>query len=525
MTEFAFSTSLSRRNGFLFCEDVQIRELQDSLSAMFSCHSSPCFVYSKQQIAENVQAYRRALDNSGLKYELGYSMKANYNPEVICLMRHFGCWAIAVSGFEVTLAIQRGICPENIILNGNGKQIWEIEIAVKNGCLINIDSIFDLQNISKVTQKLDKKVQVLIRLNPDINAEVHPYLATGLAKSKFGIEDGQLFELLNMMKDDKNIELVGLHCHLGSTIDNTYVFSECLDVMISLADKVKQLGFTSLSTLNLGGGLGINYRQHEHRTRNCDKLKESVKKDFESEIKQLINKVEAAYADKSGEIVGLISAISRLTSDYNEEKVKRLTTLLSDHKEILHDAMLLIPSLKTQNRIPTPSELIDSVQKRLAKSDYRLILEPGRSLIGNAVTFITKVIGVKRNGSQRYIVVDGSMTEVIRPALYSAYHHIELTEPSTMSSGQNVPPLVETFDVVGPVCECGDFLGKDRALSVPHEGCGVAIFDTGAYCASMASNYNMRPRPLEVMVEGNSWRVIRTPEKLEDILNSFVCES
>lgn len=518
---FHLSSSLSIRDGFLFCEGVQIKALQDSLSSRFPTHSSPCFVYSQKQILENIEAYLGALKNSGIQCNLGYSMKANYNPEIVRLAGQAGCWAVAVSGFEVMLAIQQGIQPQNIILNGNGKQNWEIETAVKHDCLINVDSTFDLKNIIKISDKLKKKVRVLVRLNPDIDANVHPFLATGMAKSKFGTEDSQLFSLLDAIKNnDSSIELIGLHCHLGSTIDNTHVFSECLDVMINLADKVRQKGFTSLSILNLGGGLGIDYRRHEQRTKKAsDPVKpgESVTEDG---IKHLIDKVQLSCKEKSDEICQLLSIASGSPDDFHRDKRRQLRELLAEHKEVLHLAKSIIPSLNAQVDMPSPYELIASVQSRLNKTGYHLILEPGRSLVGNAGTFITKVIGVKRNGSQRYVVIDGSMTEVIRPALYGAYHHIELTEPSLFVADRENGK--DSFSVVGPVCECGDFLGKDRVLPVPHEECGLAVFDTGAYCSSMASNYNMRPRPVEVMVDGQGWRVIRQPETLENILSSFV---
>lgn len=519
--DFRLSPSLCIRDGFLFCEGVQIKALQDSLSSLFPSHSSPCFVYSQNQILENIEAYLGALKTSGIQCNLGYSMKANYNPEIVRLAGEAGCWAVAVSGFEVTLALQQGIQPQNIILNGNGKQNWEIETAVKHGCLINVDSTFDLKNIIKISDKLKSKVRVLVRLNPDIDANVHPFLATGMAKSKFGIEDSQLFDLLDIIKNNVDIELIGLHCHLGSTIDNTHVFSECLDVMINLADKVRQKGFTSVSLLNLGGGLGIDYRKHEQRTKASEPVMpgESV---AEEELMCLIDKVQASCEEKSDEICQLLSIAAGSPNDFHRDNLKRLNELLAEHKEILVEAKSIIPSLNTQINMPSPYELIASVQARLNETGYHLILEPGRSLVGNSGTLITKVIGVKRNGSQRYIVVDGSMTEVIRPALYGAYHHIELAEPSLFVTDENGKQLKDSFSVVGPVCECGDFLGKDRVLPVPHEGCGLVVFDTGAYCSSMASNYNMRPRPIEVMVDGKQWRVIRRPETLENILGSFV---
>ncbi|KAI0221142.1 putative diaminopimelate decarboxylase, chloroplastic [Lamellibrachia satsuma] len=187
-----------------------------------------------------------------------------------------------------------------------------------------------------------------------------------------------------------------------------------------------------------------------------------------------------------------------------------------DYKK--HAARTTAPaSMKTPGRgvMPTPSDLLAVVGERLARSGLTLVLEPGRSLVGDAAILVTKVIGCKRNGNTNYIVVDGAMTELIRPSLYGAYHHIELTESSRSQVGRDV------YSIVGQVCESSDFLGKDRYLPCPHEGAGVAIFDVGAYGSCMASNYNMRCRPAEIMVNGDTWRIIRKPDSLEDILQPF----
>jgi diaminopimelate decarboxylase len=534
--DYTFSRTLSRRSGILFCEEVNIRSLQLQLAEKFENKpgASPFFVYSKQQIVENVDAYRSAFASANIPYLIGYSLKANYNPHILRLITSAPqTGVVAVSGHEVQLAIAEGIDADRIIFNGNGKQPWELAMAVRVGCLVNVDSLFDVRRLLRTYEQCagrrpDGPVRVLLRLNPNIDAEVHPFLSTGLAKSKFGIDDSQLPEALDIIKHNQSsLQLVGLHCHLGSTIANTFVFSECLELMLNIANELRHHhGFTELRYINLGGGLGIDYQRHIVCTRppqcnlalSADELSKRLK-EFCETVKTGLWKRDPSTVD---EICRLVQQIdSRNTSDA-EAIVQRVCNVLRGHTVLLSALKAIFPNSPIEIAMPSPADLVDAVKDRLkvAAAEWpslTVVVEPGRSIVGNTCTFITRVLGWKRNGNQNYIVVDGSMTEVIRPALYGAYHHIELTEPVTNQE----QPNKDVFDVVGPVCECGDFLGKNRWLAHPNEGCGLAVFDTGAYCASMASNYNMRPRPLEVLVDGSSWQIIRQSETLEDIVRTF----
>ncbi|KAK4752099.1 hypothetical protein SAY87_020897 [Trapa incisa] len=276
-----------------------------------------------------------------------------------------------------------------------------------------------------------KKVNVLLRINPDVDPQVHPYVATGNKNSKFGIRNEKLQWFLDAVKAHPDeLKLVGAHCHLGSTITKVDIFRDAAVLMVNYIDIIREQGF-EISYLNIGGGLGIDY---------------------------------------------------------------------------YHTGTIL----------PTPMDLIDTVRELVLSRNLILIIEPGRSLIANTCCFVNRVTGVKTNGTKNFVVIDGSMAELIRPSLYGAYQHIELTSP----------PLPEaevlTFDVVGPVCESADFLGKDRELATPAQGEGLVVHDAGAYCMSMASTYNLKMRPPEYWIEEDgSIKKIRHGETFEDHLRFF----
>ncbi|MBA0562174.1 hypothetical protein Golob_007242, partial [Gossypium lobatum] len=257
------------------------------------------------------------------------------------------------------------------IFNGNGKILEDLVLAAQEGVFVNVDSEFDLENIVAAARIAGRKVNVLLRINPDVDPQVHPYVATGNKNSKFGIRNEKLQWFLDAVKAHPNeLKLVGAHCHLGSTITKVDIFRDAAVLMVNYIDEIRAQGF-EVDYLNIGGGLGIDY---------------------------------------------------------------------------YHSGAVL----------PTPRDLIDTVRELVHSRNLNLIIEPGRSLIANTCCFVNRVTGVKTNGTKNFIVIDGSMAELIRPSLYDAYQHIELVSPA--------PPAAEvsTFDVVGPVCESADFLGKER---------------------------------------------------------------
>lgn len=405
--------------GFMMCEQVNVRDLLDDV------YLSPFYCYSKAQIIANYRAYEDALQ--GLDSIVGYAIKANNNLKIVELLRSLGSGAVLVSGNELRLAMKAGMDMSKTVFNGNGKTLPELELAIKAGCLINVDSEFDLEHIVYCAELRGITAKILIRINPDVDPQVHPYVSTGLANSKFGIRNSHLQWFLDRIKEEKLLSLVGVHCHLGSTIKNVDIFKDASDIMLGFIDQIKKEGFDSLKYLNIGGGLGIDY-------------------------------------ERVGE------------------------------------------------NIPRPIDLINTIRPQLNAAGLTIIVEPGRSMIGNAGIFVSKIIGVKTNGSKNFIVTDGSMAELIRPSLYDAYQYITLIEPG----GEK-----KTFDIVGPVCESADFLGKERMLPTPDEGSGLAVMDAGAYCFAMASNYNMKPKPVEVLVDGDDWVYIRRAETFDDLMSVY----
>ena len=406
------------KNGYLYCEKLKIKDIQDQIP------ESPFYLYSLTQIRGNYNAYQTALE--GIESIIGYAIKANNNLTILKHLRELGSGAVLVSGNELRIALAAGFDPKRTVLNGNGKTVAELILAAEHGVMINIDSEFDLAHVREAAREVGKVANVLIRINPDVDPEVHAYVSTGIKNSKFGIRNERLHWFLDEIKAEPLLSLVGVHCHLGSTIKKVRIFRDATILMMEFIEKIRDVGF-DLRYLNIGGGLGIDYE-------------------------------------------------------------------------------------KTGESIPTPSHLIDSIRDVLT-DDIGLIIEPGRSIIGNSSVLVNRVTGVKTNGNKHFIVIDGSMAELIRPSLYDAYQHIDFIEP--------INGEVVTYDVVGPVCESADFLGKDRPLPTPHEGAGLVVYDAGAYCYAMSSNYNLKMRPPEYLVDNDRLIQIRRSETFEEHMRLF----
>ena len=406
------------KDGYLYCEKLKIKDIQDQIP------ESPFYLYSLTQIRGNYNAYQAALE--GVESIIGYAIKANNNLTILKHLRELGSGAVLVSGNELRIALAAGFDPKRTVLNGNGKTIPELILAAEHEVMINIDSEFDLAHVREAAREVGKVANVLIRINPDVDPEVHAYVSTGIKNSKFGIRNERLHWFLDEIKAEPLLSLVGVHCHLGSTIKKVRIFRDATILMMEFIEKIRDAGF-DLRYLNIGGGLGIDYE-------------------------------------------------------------------------------------KTGESIPTPSHLIDSIRDVLT-DDIGLIIEPGRSIIGNSSVLVNRVTGVKTNGNKHFIVIDGSMAELIRPSLYDAYQHIDFIEP--------IDGEVVNYDIVGPVCESADFLGKDRALPTPHEGAGLVVHDAGAYCYAMSSNYNLKMRPPEYLVDNDRLIQIRRSETFEEHMQLF----
>ncbi len=408
-----FNPYLSYKGGTLYIEGVSVGELAERFG-------TPLYVYSASYIRDRVRAYYEAFPGS----LVCYAVKANFNPEIIRVAGEEGAGADIVSGGELLFALKGGIPPEKVVYAGVGKTEKEIELALERGILMfNVESEEELYILDTVASKLKKKARISIRVNPDVDPKTHPYIATGLKKSKFGVDIEKARELFRRAKDLKNIELVGLHCHIGSQILEVSPYSEAVKKLAELWRDLLREGF-ELRYMDVGGGLGIKYRP--------------------------------------------------------------------------------------EDKEPTPKDLAKAVKPHLEGLELTLILEPGRSVVGNAGILVTRVLFVKEKERKRFIIVDAGMNDLIRPSIYDAYHHIVPVEDK--GEGYTIA------DVVGPICETGDFLAKDRRLKEVRRGDLLAVLSAGAYGFSMSSHYNGRPRPAEVLVEGDSYRVIRRRETYEYIL-------
>ncbi|XP_061165428.1 uncharacterized protein LOC133174333 [Saccostrea echinata] len=482
----------------LYCEEIRVCDLLDS-EVSGQTISSPIYVYSKRQIETNINNYKTEIQKSGRSMQLNYAVKANMNPFILKLMKKHGVSLTLVSGSELRLALKLGFGPGSLVLNGNGKLDWEVDLACKSGVLVNVDSLFNLKQIIRVCQAGGYVAQVLFRINPDIDPDVHSYLSTGQNGCKFGITSEELEEVLQIAWESERIRVVGLHCHIGSTVHDVENFRQSTRILVDLFEKLRNR-FHEMTILNLGGGLATPYKE---QIMVPEKVKHELHLEFDNCTEP--NKLKL-YEDLINNRITLPTFVSMLQSFSGRE------TTVSKIRQYLHKEMV----------VPKPADLINSVSDILP-SDTIAILEPGRSMVVNSAILLSRVLGTKLSRKKNYIVIDGSMTEIIRPCLYGAYHHIELAEPSQVNVCHQ-SALV--WDIVGPVCESADFLGKDRKLVTPHEGCGIAVFDTGAYCSSMSSNYNMRVRPAELLIDGDKVEVIRKCETFENMMHCYdVCNT
>ena len=401
--------SFHRKNGRLYCEAVAVED------AIAAAGRTPFYLYSLARVRENFTAYA-ASDPDVL---VAYALKANNNLHLLRRLVDMGAGAVLVSGGELRLASEAGFDPTNIVFNGNGKTRAEIESAIEAGVMVNVDSEFDVGHIAQAASSA-RRARVLLRVNPDIDPKVHPYISTGIRESKFGIAIAQVPGVLDRLQAVEHVDVIGVHCHLGSTVADLSVYREAALEMRALLEDMRGRGIDA-HVVNMGGGLGID------------------------------------------------------------------------------DAS------------PSPQDLVRTLRE--AVGDVKLIVEPGRSVVGDAGVLVAAVVGVKRGEGKQFIVVDASMAELIRPSLYNAEHPIELVE--------SVEGNRERFDVVGPVCESGDFLGKARELPAPREGHHLVVYEAGAYGYAMSSNYNARPRPAEYLVDGDKLVHIRRHEQADDLLRLF----
>ena len=397
----------------LHCENISYTELAERFG-------TPLYVYSQAELDLAFARYQTAF--AALDPLICYAVKANGNLSVIRRFAELGSGFDIVSGGELARVLAAGGRADKTIFSGVGKSTAEIEFALKSGIkCFNVESLPELDRINEIAGRLKTAAPVSLRINPDVDAQTHPYISTGLKANKFGIamEDAERAYLHAASLPHLNI--IGIDCHIGSQLIKLEPLVEACERLLPLIDKLAAHGI-GLQHIDLGGGVGIIYQNEE--TPDL-----------------------AAYAA--------------------------------------------------------------AVQKLLGGRSLKLILEPGRSLVGNAGALLTRVEFVKQNGDKNFVVVDAAMNDLMRPSLYQAYHHIENAEPS--------PVAPFAADIVGPICETGDFLAKDRMISA-QAGDLLVVRSAGAYASSMAGNYNTRPRAAEVLVTGSEAKVVRRRETLEEML-------
>ena len=398
----------------LYAEEVPVKKLAEK-------YGTPLYIYSYNTLSRHFRAYDDAFND--YPHIICFAIKSNSNMAILRLFAKNGGGADIVSGGELYVALKAGMKPEKIVYAGVGKTEDEIRFALKSKILMfNVESEDELRGIDRVAGKMERMAPVALRINPDIDPETHPYIATGLRRHKFGIPIEEALEYYRLASRLKNINVIGIHKHIGSQITRISPFVDALRRILLLIDKLSIQG-VKIYYLDIGGGLGISYRDEEP---------------------------------------------------------------------------------------PVPKDLARNLIPLLNGRKLTLIMEPGRSIVGNAGILVTKTLYLKKGEDKEFIIVDAGMNDLIRPSLYGAYHNLL---PVVRKKRNTV-----LCDVVGPICESSDFLATERELSRVKQGEYLAVMGAGAYGFSMSSNYNSRPRAAEVLVKGREHFLIRERETYSDLV-------
>ncbi|HEV2708641.1 MAG TPA: diaminopimelate decarboxylase [Edaphobacter sp.] len=408
------------RNRTLHCDGADLSALADE-------HGTPLYVYSAQQISERFELFEDAF--KGRPHTICYAVKANSSLAILRLLAQQGAGFDIVSGGELERVrrAHKGALSK-VVFSGVGKQVWEIDAALKaNILLFNVESEAELHLLAARAEALGVRARFALRVNPDVFAETHPYISTGLSEHKFGIDIKAARSLYRKAAKSKWLDAAGVSVHIGSQIRKVDSFAAATARVTALIADLRKDGH-EIRYIDAGGGLGIDYG----------------------------------------------------TTAFNPaQQVQKYATALS---------------------------------KGLASETAHLIIEPGRFIVAQAGALLTRVLFVKKNGSKNFVITDAGMNDLIRPSLYHAHHEIlpvKQPRPAALSI---------TADIVGPVCESGDFFARDRVLAAVKPGDLVLILDAGAYGMSLTSNYNSRPRPAEVLVDDAKVRLIRRRETMRDLL-------
>ncbi|MFQ5604330.1 MAG: diaminopimelate decarboxylase [bacterium] len=414
------------RNEVLHCENLPVESIAEQID-------TPFYLYSKKTLLENYRRNERAFQ--GVEHLICYALKANSNGMLLRMLAQQGAGADVVSGGELQLALQAGFPADKIVFAGVGKRDEEIRQALEYDVLaLNVESEEELRVVDLLARDLGKTAPVALRLNPDIDIEGHPYISTGKAVNKFGIDMPTANRVFQEIKKYANIKLVGLHCHIGSQITRVEPYIQIVKFLSSFVKELREMDL-ELSCVDMGGGVGVPYQ----------------------------------------------NALASATNEAARVAGEQLTI----------------------------EKLMDEIRGDLQALNARIIFEPGRSLIAEAGILVTKVLFRKCSGGKHFVIVDAGMTDLLRPSLYQAYHEIVAVHPKS----------AQTFeaDVVGPICETGDFLAQNRELPQVERGDLLAVMTAGAYGYALTSNYNARPKPAEVLVDESEFQIIRERGKITEL--------
>ncbi len=401
------------RDDCLFAEDVAISEI-------IAAVGTPCYVYARATIEHHWYAFDQAF--GAYPHLVCYAVKANSNLAVLNILAQLGSGFDIVSVGELERVLAAGGDPAKVVFSGVGKRRDELKRALDVGIrCFNVESETELEQLEQVAIELGKQAPVSLRVNPDVDAETHPYIATGLKENKFGISCERALTAYRHAAKSQFLKVVGIDCHIGSQLTKLAPFVDALERVIALVRQLEKQDI-HINHLDLGGGLGI------------------------------------CYLDEDA---------------------------------------------------PSPAEYTAAIMKFLDHKSYEILIEPGRAVVGNAGVLITKVELLKQTEDRNFAIVDAAMNDLLRPALYSAWQ--EIIPVQRHNIGQ-----LDYYDVVGPVCETGDFIGKNRQLNIKTDDL-LAIRSAGAYGFVMSSNYNSRPRAAEVMVDGDQFHIVRQRETVADL--------
>ena len=404
--------AFSYRDGQLFAEGV-------ALSALAQRFGTPTYVYSRAHIEAQFRAYADALGD--LPHLVCFAVKANSNLGVLNLLARLGAGFDIVSRGELERVLAAGGEPSKIVYSGVGKSRDDMRRALEVGVhCFNVESTEELERLQQVAAEMGVTAAISLRVNPDVDAQTHPYISTGLKENKFGIDIEQAPAVYARAADLPNLEVVGVDCHIGSQLTSLPPFLDALDRLLALVDRLAEQGI-AIRHLDLGGGLGVRYRDEQP---------------------------------------------------------------------------------------PLAGDYIAAVRQCMQGRALTLVFEPGRSIVANAGVLLTRVEYLKHTAHKDFAIVDAAMNDLIRPALYQAWMNVIAVQPHEGDTRR--------YDIVGPICETGDFLAKDRELALA-EGDLLAVCSAGAYGFVMSSNYNTRGRAAEVLVDGDQAHEVRRRESVQDL--------